>query len=162
MSYNRFRVNLITGTESKNVVTTTKLADGSVTDIKVAMGINPAKVGLEKVNNTADLDKPISIATQSAINTKLNISDTAVMLSNRISRDTVSLSNRINLKANTSDVNAALALKSNTTDVNAALALKSNTTDVNTALALKANTSDVNAALALKENLTNKSIDISL
>ena len=117
------------------VVTTTKLADGSVTDIKVAMGINPAKVGLEKVNNTADLDKPISIATQSAINTKLNISDTAVMLSNRISRDTVSISNRINLKASTSDVNAALALK--------------------------ANTSDVNAALALKENLTNKSIDIS-
>ena len=117
------------------VVTTNKLADGSVTDIKVAMGINPAKVGLEKVNNTADLDKPISIATQSAINTKLNISDTAVMLSNRISRDTVSLSNRINLKASTSDVNAALALK--------------------------ANTSDVNAALALKENLTNKSIDIS-
>ena len=143
------------------VVTTTKLADGSVTDIKVAMGINPAKVGLEKVNNTADLDKPISIATQSAINTKLNISDTAVMLSNRISRDTVSLSNRINLKASTSDVNAALALKANTSDVNAALALKSNTTDVNTALALKANTSDVNAALALKENLTNKSIDIS-
>ena len=143
------------------VVTTTKLADGSVTDIKVAMGINPAKVGLEKVNNTADLDKPISIATQSAINTKLNISDTAVMLSNRISRDTVSISNRINLKASTSDVNAALALKANTSDVNAALALKSNTTDVNTALALKANTSDVNAALALKENLTNKSIDIS-
>ena len=143
------------------VVTTNKLADGSVTDIKVAMGINPVKVGLEKVNNTADLDKPISIATQSAINTKLNISDTAVMLSNRISRDTVSLSNRINLKASTSDVNAALALKANTSDVNAALALKSNTTDVNTALALKANTSDVNAALALKENLTNKSIDIS-
>jgi hypothetical protein len=130
-------------------VSTSKLADGSVTDSKVAMGINPAKVGLEKVDNTSDIDKPISTAVQTALNSKLNILDTASMLSNRISRDTLSLSNRINLKAGTSDVNAGLALKANITDVNAGLALK-------------ANMSDVNNALALKENLANKSLDVAV
>ncbi len=165
------------------VVTTTKLADGSVTDIKVAMGINPAKVGLEKVNNTADIDKPISTATQSALNTKLNISDTAVMLSNRISRDTVSISNRINLKASTADVVSSLATKVDkvagkelsTNDYTTAEKTKlaaitgTNTGDqdlssfaTNSALALKANTSDVNAALALKSNTTDVNAALSL
>ncbi len=156
-------------------VSTSKLADGSVTDSKVAMGINPTKVGLEKVDNTSDIDKPISTAVQTALNSKLNILDTASMLSNRINRDTLSLSNRINLKAGTSDVNAGLALKANITDVNAglalkanitdvssALALKANITDVNTGLALKANITDVNNALALKENLANKSLDVAV
>jgi len=156
-------------------VSTSKLADGSVTDSKVAMGINPAKVGLEKVDNTSDIDKPISTAVQTALNSKLNILDTASMLSNRINRDTLSLSNRINLKAGTSDVNAGLALKANITDVNAGLALKANITDVNAGLALKANITDVNAglvlkanisdvnnALALKENLANKSLDLAV
>ncbi len=156
-------------------VSTSKLADGSVTDSKVAMGINPTKVGLEKVDNTSDIDKPISTAVQTALNSKLNILDTASMLSNRINRDTLSLSNRINLKAGTSDVNAGLALKANITDVNAGLALKANITDVNADLALKANITDVNAglvlkanisdvnnALALKENLANKSLDLAV
>jgi hypothetical protein len=143
-------------------VSTSKLADGSVTDSKVAMGINPAKVGLEKVDNTSDIDKPISTAVQTALNSKLNILDTASMLSNRINRDTLSLSNRINLKAGTSDVNAGLALKANITDVNAGLALKANITDVNAGLALKANITDVNNALALKENLANKSLDLAV
>ena len=120
---------------ASNAVNTAKLADGSVTDIKVAMGINPAKVGLDKVNNTADLDKPVSAATQVSLNTKLNIVDTSTMLSSRFNRDTVSLSNRINLKANAADVN--------------------------TALSLKANTADVNNALALKENIANKSLDLA-
>ncbi len=156
-------------------VSTSKLADGSVTDSKVAMGINPTKVGLEKVDNTSDIDKPISTAVQTALNSKLNILDTASMLSNRINRDTLSLSNRINLKAGTSDVNAGLALKANITDVNAGLVLKANITDVNADLALKANITDVNAglvlkanisdvnnALALKENLANKSLDLAV
>ena len=49
----------------------------------------------------------------SSLLTKLKISDTAAMLSRRIDRDTLSLSNRINLKANTTDVTADLALKEN-------------------------------------------------
>ena len=130
-------------------VSTSKLADGSVTDSKVAMGINPVKVGLEKVDNTSDINKPISTAVQTALNSKLNILDTVSMLSNRINRDTLSLSNRINLKASTSDLNAGLALKANMSDVNAGLALK-------------ANMSDVNNALTLKENLANKSLDVAV
>jgi uncharacterized protein (TIGR02145 family) len=70
-------------------VTTAKLADGAVTDAKVAMGINPSKVGLGNVNNTSDANKPLSIATQTALN----------------------------LKANTTDVTTSLALKANTSSL---------------------------------------------
>ena len=70
-------------------VTTAKLADGAVTDPKVAMGINPAKVGLGNVDNTSDADKPVSTATQTALN----------------------------FKANTTDVTTSLALKANTSSL---------------------------------------------
>jgi hypothetical protein len=72
-------------------------------------GITKAMVGLSNVDNTADLNKPVSTATQTALD----------------------------LKANTSDVNAALNLKANTTDVTTALALKANAADVTTSLATK-------------------------
>ena len=72
-------------------------------------GITKAMVGLANADNTSDIDKPVSTATQTALD----------------------------VKANTTDVNTALNLKANTTDVNTALNLKANTTDVNTALALK-------------------------
>jgi len=84
-------------------------------------------LALDKTNNTADTDKPISTKTQIALDVKLNASDTskytkytyadsaflsklkiidtANMLSNRIGKDTLNLSHRINLKANTSDFN---------------------------------------------------------
>ncbi len=51
-------------------VHSSKLRDSSVVDQKIAFGINPAKVGLELVDNTADQDKPISTATQIALNLK--------------------------------------------------------------------------------------------
>jgi hypothetical protein len=51
--------------------------------------------------------------------------------------DTATLSNRINLKANTTDVTSGLALKANTTDVTSGLALKANTTDLTSGLNLK-------------------------
>jgi hypothetical protein len=51
-------------------ITTAKLADGAVTDIKVAPGINKSKVGLGNVDNTSDANKPISTATQAALNLK--------------------------------------------------------------------------------------------
>ena len=37
--------------------------------------VTKAQVGLENVDNTSDMDKPISTATQTALNQKLNISD---------------------------------------------------------------------------------------
>jgi len=127
----------------------------SMASLKTALALN-------NVNNTADLNKPISTLTQTALDLKLNvadtskytkqkytdsalvakqvliglklnaadtskytkqtytdsslmtklkISDTAAMLSSRIDRDTLSLSNRINLKANTTDVTTSLSLK---------------------------------------------------
>jgi hypothetical protein len=54
-------------------VTTPKLADGSVTDAKVAAGINKSKVGLSNVDNTSDAVKPISTATQTALELKENL-----------------------------------------------------------------------------------------
>jgi hypothetical protein len=138
-------------------------------------GVTKAMVGLGNVDNTADLDKPVSTATQAALDLKANAADVTTALA---------------LKANAADVTTALDLKvdkvagkalstndyttaektklaaitgTNTgdqdlsalaiaADVNSALALKANTSDVNTALALKANASDVTTALALKAN----------
>jgi len=51
-------------------IQSSKLKDSSVVDQKIAFGINPAKVGLDLVNNTSDLNKPISTATQTALDLK--------------------------------------------------------------------------------------------
>ena len=68
--------------------------------------------GLDLKLNTADTSKYTKQTyTDSALLTKLKISDTAAMLSSRIARDTLSLSNRLNLKANTTDVTTSLSLK---------------------------------------------------
>lgn len=76
-------------------VTTAKLADGLVTDPKVAMGINPSKVGLGNVNNTSDANKPVSTATQTALDLKANA--TAVQTA-------------LNLKEDVSNKSAAIGL----------------------------------------------------
>jgi hypothetical protein len=110
---------------------------------------------IDQINNTSDLAKPISTATQTALDTKVDKVDgkqlstndfstlektklSAVSGTNTGDQDLSGLAtiSQLNTKANTSD----LALKANTSD----LALKANASD----LALKANTSD----LALKAN----------
>jgi hypothetical protein len=107
-------------------------------------GITKAMVGLSNVDNTSDIDKPVSTATQTALDVKANITD---------------VNTALNLKANTTDVNTALALKANTADVNTALALMANTTDVTTVLNLKANTADVTTTLATKvDKVTGKEL----
>ena len=110
----------------------------SLTDLKTALTLN-------NVNNTTDLSKPISTLTQtvldlklnaadtskytkqiysdSALLTKLKISDTTSMLSSRIAKDTLNLSNRINLKANTTDVTTSLSLKESTSNKSTAVDL---------------------------------------
>jgi hypothetical protein len=72
-------------------------------------GITKSMVGLGNVDNTSDANKPISTATQTALNLKFNTADT------------VSLSNRINLKFNTADTSqlnltSRFAAKLNYTD----------------------------------------------
>jgi hypothetical protein len=141
-------------------------------------GITKAMVGLGNVDNTADLDKPVSTATQAALDLKANATDVSTALA---------------LKANAADVTTALDLKvdkvtgkalstndyttaektklaaitgTNTGDqdlsalaTNTALALKANTTDVNTSLNLKANATDVAASLATKvDKVTGKDL----
>jgi hypothetical protein len=165
-------------------------------------------LALDKINNTPDIDKPISTKTQSVLDvklnaadtskytkqtytdaalltkfnvadtlkytkksytdssliTKLNFTDTASMLSNRIGKDTLNLSARINAKANITDLNTALLLKANTSDVNTILLSKLNkidtsyllqkedTSTLSNRINLKANTSDVNTSLLSKLN----------
>jgi len=138
-------------------------------------------LALDKINNTPDIDKPISTKTQSVLDvklnaadtskytkqtytdaalltkfnvadtlkytkksytdssliTKLNFTDTTSMLSNRIGKDTLNLSARINAKANTTDLNTALLLKANASDVNTSLGLKANASEVATSLSSK-------------------------
>jgi len=96
---------------ANGAIVTSKIANGAVTDLKIANGISASKVGLGNVDNTSDIDKPISTLTQAALDTKysnaqaqalignlnnkVNISDTSTMLSARFARDTLFISNRM-------------------------------------------------------------------
>jgi hypothetical protein len=107
-------------------------------------------VGLGNVDNTSDIDKPISTATQAALDLKANAADVTTSLA--LKANAADVTTALALKANAADVTTALALKANAADVTTALALKANAADVTTALALKANAADVTTALALKAN----------
>jgi Chaperone of endosialidase len=135
-------------------------------------------LSLDKINNTADADKPISTKTQTALDliavtasdttrffkrinskadtadvsaitttlgsklnaadtikytkqaysdssllSKMKIVDTSAMLSSRIARDTLNLSNRINSKANTTDLSLGLELKESISNKSTAIDL---------------------------------------
>jgi hypothetical protein len=103
------------------------------------------------------------------------------MLSSRIARDTLSLSNRINLKANAADLTSGLALKLNAadtikytkqaysdsslltklkiSDTSAMLSsrIKRDTLNLSNRINSKANTTDLSLGLELKESISNKS-----
>jgi hypothetical protein len=51
-------------------ISTAKIANNAITDAKVANGISASKVGLGNVDNTSDAAKPISTATQTALDLK--------------------------------------------------------------------------------------------
>ncbi|MEY4571433.1 MAG: hypothetical protein RLZ10_637 [Bacteroidota bacterium] len=162
-------------------------------------------LALNNVNNTSDLSKPISTATQTALDLKLNmsdtvkfikqtyadsalltklkLSDTASMLNSRIGKDTLNLSARINLKVNVTDLTTGLATKVDkvsgrelsTNDYTTAEKIKlaaiigTNTGDqdlssyaTNSGLALKANTMDLSSGLALKANISDVTTSLLL
>jgi hypothetical protein len=82
----------------------------------------------------------------SKINLKVNIADTASMLSRRFDRDTASLSNRINLKVNIADTGAMLlpyAIRSNTIAL-----IDAEKTRAQAEAALKVNIADTSAMLS--------------
>jgi hypothetical protein len=147
------------------VITTSKLADGSVTDAKVAAGINKSKVGLTNVDNTSDVLKPISTETQTALNLKANTSDLTNGLANKV--DKVSgkdLSTNDYTTAEKTKLAAITGTNTGDQDLSAlatvtSVALKANDADVNNALSLKANANDVTSGLATKvDKVTGKDL----
>ncbi|MCX6300439.1 MAG: hypothetical protein NTY72_15265, partial [Bacteroidetes bacterium] len=169
-------------------------------------GIDKTMVGLNNVDNTSDVNKPISTATQTALNLKANTTDVTTSLALKaniasptftgtvggITKSMVGLNNVdntsdinkpvstatqtiLNNKANSSDVTIGLALKapiesptftgtvSGVTKSMVGLGNVDNTSDAakpistatQTALNLKANTTDVTTSLALKANINN-------
>jgi hypothetical protein len=135
----------LTGTASSP-----SIATGAITDAKIATGISPTKVGLGNVNNTSDLLKPISTATQTALDAKASSSSLALKAPidaptftgtvSGITKTMVGLGNVDNttdaLKPISTATQTALDLKASITAVN----LKANSTD----LALKADITDLN------------------
>lgn len=154
-------------------------------------GITKAMVGLGNVDNTSDIDKPVSTATQTALDIKANTTDvnTALNLKANAADVTTSLSTKVDkvtgkelstndyttaektklaaiIGTNTGDQDlSALALAA---EVNAALASKANAANVASSLAAKADVVAVNNAvaalnisLATKENNSNKSVNIT-
>ena len=130
-------------------------------------------LSLDKINNTADVDKPISIKTQAALDL---IAVTAT--------DTTRFFKRINSKADTADVNiittkletklnaadtikftkqvytdSLLLTKLKITDTAAMLSsrITRDTLNLSKRINLKANTTDLSLGLELKENISNKS-----
>ena len=172
------------------------IRNGGISNADLDFGIDPSKVGLGNVNNTSDAAKPISNATQIALDLKANSSDLTTALSLKanlnaptftgtvsgITKAMVGLGNvdntsdagkpistatqvALDLKANASDVATKAPLNSPTftgtvsgiTKSMVGLGNVDNTTDAGkpistatqTALDLKANNSD----LGLKANL---------
>ena len=112
----------------------------------------------------------LAIATGATSGAKLNLSDTAAMLSNRIGRDTISLSNRISLeaaRATTSE--AALTTRINSTNasltsetaraVNAETVLQNNITSNNNSITAEATRATAaETGLTTRINSTNASL----
>jgi hypothetical protein len=130
--------------DAENIAGVVPIAKGG-TGTNTLTGLK-SSLAIDKINNTADADKPINTKTQTALDLKLNaadsikytkqsytdsslmtklkLSDTAIMLSSRIGKDTLNLSARINAKASLLDLTTGLALKANTSDITTSLASK--------------------------------------
>jgi uncharacterized protein (TIGR02145 family) len=118
-------------------------------------------VGLPNVENTLDADKPVSTATQTSLNTKVNILDTASMLTPYLRKlDTASVSNRINLKVNIADTASMLMpylRKRDTTSLSNRINLKVNIADTASMLMpylRKRDTASLSNRINLKLNIS--------
>ncbi|MCX6212642.1 MAG: tail fiber domain-containing protein [Bacteroidetes bacterium] len=119
-------------------------------------------MALDKVNNTADTEKPISAKTQTALDLKLNAEDTSkyakqiwtdsALLTKINSLDTIKY-----VKKTYAD--SSLLTKLKITDTAAMLSdrIGKDTLNLSARINAKANTSDLTTSLALKENVSNKS-----
>ena len=122
----------------------------SLASLKAALAIDKTSIGLSNIDNTTDLLKPISTATQTVLDIKANTSDVSNSLANKVDKI-----NGKDLSSNdytTAEKTKLAAITgSNTGDQD----LSSYAT--NSALALKVNAADLTTSLALKENASNKS-----
>src|SRR5690606_34344268 len=90
-------------------------ADGEYPDLR-AQGTTKEDVGLSDVDNTADLAKPISNATQTALNAKLNVSDVVNTLTSAAVNKPLSANQGMVLKGHIDAINALLASDESTLD----------------------------------------------
>ena len=90
-------------------VTTAKLQDAAVTDSKIASGISANKVGLGNVNNTADLNKPVSTATQNLLALKENINNKSTDVQLGISDDLYPSQNAVKIYVDNHSSSAGVA-----------------------------------------------------
>jgi hypothetical protein len=101
-------------------------------------------LGLGNVDDYSAENLPLSLTSRSALALKLKITDTTYLLQKS---DTAGLSNRINLKANTTNLNSlttTVATKLKITDT-AFLLQKADTAALSNRINLKANTTDLNS-----------------
>ena len=99
--------------------------------------VTKGQIGLGNVNNTADMDKPVSNSTKSAIISAVTPKS-----------DKTYVDNQLALKSDKTYVDGQLTLKADKTYVDNQLALKSDKTYVDNQLALKANNDDVKRGIA--------------
>jgi hypothetical protein len=87
-----------------NIIDTASMLEPYARKSYVDAGLATKLSASDTISLSSRIDSKISLSDTLRIfarmDDKLNVSDTSAMLSNRIGRDTVSLSNRINLKAN--------------------------------------------------------------
>jgi hypothetical protein len=137
-----------------------------VTDEKVATGINKSKVGLSNVDNTSDLDKPLSSTTSSALATKENISNKSIdIIADANSEERYPSVKSIKTYVDVQVAGATIADADSSSKGKIQLAGDlAGTAEAPTVpgLILKATIADVTNALVLKEDITNKSTDVAL
>ena len=102
-------------------------------------GITKTMVGLGNVDNTSDVDKPISLATQTALNTKGSAADVATNAANIASNDTDIATNAANIATNT----AGIAGNLNTNNAQAFAITNLQNADVIGGQLIAANTADI-------------------
>ena len=136
-----------------------------------------SSLAIDKINNTADADKPISTKTQTALDLKFNAADSskytkqsyidAALLTKFNVADTSKYTKQVYTdsslvtKLKLTDTASMLSnrIGKDTLNLSARINAKANTSDVNTSLGLKSNASDVATSLSSKvDKVTGKEL----
>jgi hypothetical protein len=136
------------------------LGNANVTNPLVTLEFPNKPTGAYTIATTSD-----TVSLSGRINAKVNISDTASMLSSYLRKvDTLSLSSRINTKLNISDTSSMLTPYARTNTVNAGLATKVNISDTATMLTQylrKVDTASLSSRIDLRVRYTDTATMLS-